>query len=354
LKAVAILREDLVIDLRPLASLEPACVEATYHLENTGPGKRFDLVFVAGSEEISDFEVRLGGTQLLESQRVGRDETRRRWEEMPASWKPPRDSFPGIDFSPAHVPIRDPDWQSEVALLAFSVELPAGKSTLRARYRTRAAGAYEGYPTTTWYLLYVLGPARAWGRFGGLEVTAHLPAGWQHVSTPELGREGDTLRASFPDLPADTLVVGTRMPHRARPIHSAALMALPVLALLAVFVFGWIWGACLGSALARRRCGRMVEMGSIGLSVVVLGALGVVLVFLTGVMAVKNLAGLPGDQVSPYYGGQFFHHLCGFGVLALLASPLSIWAVRAGALSRLQPRRLGPAEPPSSPEVPGR
>jgi hypothetical protein len=342
LKDVAIVRETLTIDLRPLASVEPALVEATYHLDNSGPTRRLELVFVAGSEEVSDFEVRLGG-RPLKSQRVPPGELQRRWKEMPASWMvggsmPGSSGLPGIDGPSGFVPLRDPDWDPAITLQAFSVELPSGKSTLQARYRAQAARSSERYPTATWYLFYLLAPARAWGNFGRLDVTVHLPSGWPHVSTPDLGREGDTLRGTFSGLPADALVLGTRMPHRPALVRSACLMALPILALLADGVFCWLSGSWIGSALAWRRCGPMTARACIGLSAVVLGFLGAALVLLASVTAITSLYKLPGDQVSPYYEYRFFYPGCGFLLLTLLAFPLSIWAVQAGAYSRLQRR----------------
>src|SRR5262245_15376200 len=60
LAQVAITREKLTIDLRPLADLQPVQVEATYQLDNAGSTQRLDLVFVAGSDEVSEAEVFCG------------------------------------------------------------------------------------------------------------------------------------------------------------------------------------------------------------------------------------------------------------------------------------------------------
>ena len=96
-------------------------------------------------------------------------------------------------------------------MVAISLELPPGPSTLHVRYRARACGTAERR-TVTWQLPYVLAPAREWGAFGRLEVTVHLPGGWEARSTPALEREGDTLRGSFTGLPADALLLATGPP----------------------------------------------------------------------------------------------------------------------------------------------
>src|SRR5262245_25314373 len=59
-KAVAITREDLTIDLRPLAHLRPVQVRAVYHLYNSGPKRRLHLLFVTGAPGVEEFSVRLG------------------------------------------------------------------------------------------------------------------------------------------------------------------------------------------------------------------------------------------------------------------------------------------------------
>src|SRR5262245_37355219 len=64
LKDVAIVREELTIDLRPLAAGQPVEVEVTYRLYNNGPRKRLDLLFVSGAPDVSEFEVRLGDRRL--------------------------------------------------------------------------------------------------------------------------------------------------------------------------------------------------------------------------------------------------------------------------------------------------
>jgi hypothetical protein len=210
LKGVAITHEQLTIDLRPLAALEPVGVEAIYHLNNSGSSKKLDLLFVTGVTGVSDFEVCLGD-RLLESRCVAREDHRSRQGELPKSWEPP-DELPGIDSRAArsHIHRR----LVETVLLGFSVELPPGPSTLRARYRARAYGEDEDYPTVTWQFPYVLAPAREWASLDRLDVTVYLPEGWQSVAEPALEREGAVLRGSFRGVPGNCLALAVRAPAR--------------------------------------------------------------------------------------------------------------------------------------------
>jgi hypothetical protein len=92
LKEIAIRRETLHLDLRPLITREPIRIEATYEVYSFGTGKTLDLVFVAGSEQVSDFEVVLG-TKRHDGVVLPAHEVKQRWKEIPASWKPPN-QFP--------------------------------------------------------------------------------------------------------------------------------------------------------------------------------------------------------------------------------------------------------------------
>src|SRR5262249_10812149 len=49
IKDVAIEREELTINLRPLAEVGRARVEAVYHLNNAGAERKLDLLFASGS-----------------------------------------------------------------------------------------------------------------------------------------------------------------------------------------------------------------------------------------------------------------------------------------------------------------
>jgi hypothetical protein len=156
LKEVAILCEELVIDLRPLAAGEPGEVQATYHLSNFGPARKLDLLFVFGTEGVTDFEVWLDG-RPVESKPLSQEEFEKYQVEVPTNWN-------------TWVPVQGIDRQtnamrrgeqSKMAPVAFSLDLPTGGSTLTARYRARACGTGENSPMATWHFPYVLSPAKS-------------------------------------------------------------------------------------------------------------------------------------------------------------------------------------------------
>jgi hypothetical protein len=351
LKDVRIQQEVLTIDLQPLALGQPVQVSATYHLDNRGPRKRFSLVFVAGTDELSDFEVRLNDV-VLDSSRLPDDELRRRWEEMPASWKPPP-HLPGIDRAEIDlVSIRGP--QGGIALLSFVVDLPVGGSTLRAQYRTKVVGADEGSVTVTWQFLYVLAPARQWGQFGGLQVTVLLPAGWQHVCSPSLQREGDVLEGRFHELPADALVVSTRFPVGA-VFRLKAWLYVGLYLAVGVGGGGFCWwcGRLVGNHLAWRRERHSLAWIAFLLWLFVpstlLGLLWSAGIVGAWALAVRDLYASLGGQESPHYSGYMFLPACATFVFVLVALPFGIWLTCQTALSRLE-MAPPPKELPQGPQ----
>jgi hypothetical protein len=210
MEEVAIARERLTIDLRPLSESKAVRVEVTYELSNAGPLRNLDLLFASGEVGVSDFEAHLGDKRL-NVKILGPKETRGIWERAPRSWKPPIE-LPGLESEWTYIIFNT--WQMDPALVTLSVDLPPGRSTLRVRYRARACGTAER-PTVTWQFPYVLAPAREWGSFGGLHVEVYLPDGWLARSTPALDREGDTLHGDFTELPADVILLaaGAPVPH---------------------------------------------------------------------------------------------------------------------------------------------
>lgn len=253
LKGVAIIREELTIDLRPLASVQPVEVEAIYHLNNPGSTKKLDLLFITGVTGVRDFEVRLDG-RLVECRQVPPEEQSNRQSELPKSWQPP-DDMPGIDSEAGHSHIHR---RLEGAIfLSFVLELPPERSTLSVRYRARAYGEYEAYPTVTWLFPYILAPAREWGSFGELDVTVYLPETWQSNSVPALERGGGVLRGSFTSLPADCLALAVRMPMGPELQQKLRYTIWQYVALYALAVLGggflcWCTGRWIGRFLVRK------------------------------------------------------------------------------------------------------
>lgn len=199
LKSVSITRETLTIDLRPLATAESVWVEAIYQLNNPGSEKKLELVFIVASWNVDAFQVWLDD-KPIPSYKLEQ-------KEIPASWNPPRET-----------PALQPEMKLEYEFqrlpeqLGFTITLPAGAHTLKARYKSDAGRNLRGKPLVYWQFAYVLAPAREWAGFGGLDVTVQLPPGWQHAITPLLQRTGDELRGSFPNVPADHFALTVQAP----------------------------------------------------------------------------------------------------------------------------------------------
>jgi hypothetical protein len=249
LKNVAIAQERLTIDLRPLTGANLVRVEVTYDLSNAGGSKHLDLLFISGEVGVTDFEAHHDG-RPLQTRLLSPEESRRLWKQAPPSWRPPQEA-PGIERERTYYTFSS--WVTLPELVAFTFELPPGPSVLHVRYRTRACGTAER-PTVTWQLPYVLAPARELGGFGRLEVTVHLPGGWEARCTPALEREGDTLRGSFTELPADALLLATSAPVPPEYYWAVRLSeALWVVVLVGGPLMCWWAGRRLGRARASGR-----------------------------------------------------------------------------------------------------
>jgi hypothetical protein len=326
LKEVAITHEKLTIDMRPLAALQPVQLEAIYSLHNPGTAKEFDLVFVSGAALTNDFEIRLDG-RLLESRTALWRELAGPYGDLPAPWKPPT-SMRGIGGETAH--FRPAYFTEEATLLVFSVVLPPGPSTLTARGRAKACGADEQYPTATWVVPYLLAPAREWGSFGGLEVTAFVPEGWPSTCTLPLEREGSVLHGTFTALPADNLLLAARSP--VGPWFRSAIYGGGVLYILAVLSGGalcWRAGYWHGYLLVRRR--RASDLGWIrfaiqGVVLLILPAFGwAAFIYLAMPLSTAGLYGALAGQESPYFHEHLFLPGCLTLLLMALVVPAGLW-----------------------------
>ncbi len=313
IKNVAIAHEELALDLRSLAENGPAQVEAVYHLENGGAEKKLDLLFASGSPGVAGFRVWLDDRSLASAPAPG--------AALPPTWQAPQHT-PGLhgegDLSYLHYGAH------AVTPLAFTAVVPSGPHTLRVSYAADATRQFYGNPTVYRQFAYVLAPARAWAGFGGLDVVVHLPDGWQAASQPALVRDGDRLRGSFPDVPADAIALTVQAPPGPayRPVVFGSLGTLGLAGLggaLLCWWGGWNKGRSIGRAAGPRRgwLRRHAWPRSLGLAVLwglaVLGA---------GLLAVFGPDWvLPAGQVNHYGYGQ---PLAVMGVFFLSAVALPV------------------------------
>jgi hypothetical protein len=351
-KIIEIRREQLSIDLRPLVSRQPANVDVIYDLYNPSDPKPCHLVFVSGTANIDEFEVRYED-RLVPSQVLPATEVHRRLEEMPSTWKPPGlEDLPGIKNRHTLVLFSQPEYG--LSLVTFSLQIRSGRSAIRARYRTRIPGTEEGYPTATWQFLYILGPARAWGKFGGLDVEVQLPDGWESASVPHLNREDSCLRGSFAGLPGDYLIVSTRLP--VGPGFSrrvAFYSALHVLSILSGGLLCWLAGRWTGRlfalAGANHRASDTLREVLLWMFAVVSGIGWGALIYASDRTLKDGIAAGLGEQESPNWDQRWFVPTCATFLAMLLSVPFGVLITSRAALRAWKKRsKCLPNEVPNS------
>ncbi len=233
IRAIAIARETLEIDLRPLARAAPIDVTATYQLVNRAAARRIELVFASGSQA-GEFRITLDGRPITSEVKLD--------ARLPDSWQAPT-STPNFGGGIARYEV------TPAPPVSFTLDVPAGAHVLRVAYVASPGADLGAKPVLHHQFAYVLAPARTWAAFGGLDVTVQLPAGWDAVVTPALARQGDTLRGSFAAVPADSLALMARAP---TGLHDGVRW-LALAALAVVLIGGGVATRALAGRAARRR-----------------------------------------------------------------------------------------------------
>lgn len=236
--AVAIARERLTIDMRPLSNDALVQVEASYELHNRGTAETIELIFAVGSLGVTNFQVWLDEEPIASAPAAD--------AKLPQSWKAPAYT-PGLNGkSPLEYAFYG---RSQMTPMSFSIALPPGTHTLQVRYAAEASTHFDGNPTVYRQFAYVLAPARSWAGFGTLDVNIRLPAGWIAASTPLLTRTQDTLTGSFEGIPADAIALTVQAPtgKAYHAIRMAGVAGCGVIVLVGILCC-WKQGSRLGRA----------------------------------------------------------------------------------------------------------
>jgi hypothetical protein len=319
LKAISIEREELTIDLRPLAEGSPVAVEAVYRINNEGGARTLNLLFVANA-------LAEGASVWLDEKLVPYADTDA--GDLPASWRPPQ-TTPSVDGG---VPL--PYEAKRGGALNFRLTVAPGAHVIRVRYEARAtAHATGNSPNVYWQLGYVLSPARQWARFGGLDVRVLLPAGWKAASEPSMKRVGDALEGSWDGLPADALALTVQSPPKSQALHTAVRALTLVVGLVVCLAFGWVVGRWLGR---RRRTSAWALPFSLAAALV----WGVAF-FASFVVSMNAAKGGAGGQASWVYGyGDMFLNM--FYLILLVPTGLILTQASAFLAARLAAKRAAP------------
>jgi hypothetical protein len=259
-ESVHIERESLLIDLRPLADLRPAVVEATYRVRNDGEARAVELVFVADGLSTED-----GGGWVWKNSGWVRDPRARPSAEagvwldgqkvsgartqtgavLPERFRPPNET-PSLYETEQGLP-----YKTEAdGTITFRVTLAPGPHAFVVRYAARPSAFADTLShEINWQLGYVLAPAREWESFGGLDAKVLLPEGWRAGVEPAMRREGDALVNSWDALPADSLAITFKTSERTTFDHNRFWLTLIIMGLLltaAAGFAGWKAGGWLG------------------------------------------------------------------------------------------------------------
>ncbi len=244
LRSLAIIREMLSLDLRPINKVGLARIVATYEVRNEGQSTSVDLVFIspgikAGSITVDGASVPSTPVKLL---------------NLPPQWQPPK-TVPAIStLLLAQKTQNNYKVNNTLASgLRFAATLLKGEHQLKVSYEMHPS-TYDASIYRDYQIAYILAPARSWAAFGVLEVSVNLSPGWNVATSLPMNRTGDTLRAIFKGLPADSLAITTRPP--LHPLTVGCIILLEVAgAITGLMSSGWL-GELIGRKANRLGWGR--------------------------------------------------------------------------------------------------
>jgi hypothetical protein len=204
-RSLSIIREKLSFDLRALNQGKFAQITATYQIRNEGEPNSVQLLFVAPAFKAGSVTV----------DRVVVPSVPVKLSKLPPEWQAPK-TVPAISNhwltkarqNPYDVNSPSP---TDASGLRFAVALPKGEHSLQVSYDMQPS-TYNDSVYRDYQIAYILAPARSWAKFGLLQVEVDLPPNWKVATSLPMKRTGDTLRASFNSLPANSLAIVTRPP----------------------------------------------------------------------------------------------------------------------------------------------
>ena len=201
-RSLSIIGEKLSFDLRTLDQGKFARIVATYQVRNQGQPTSVELVFVSPAIK--------AGSVTVDAASV--PSTLVKLPKLPPEWQPP-ETVPTISNHPGD---EQPQRRYEVnfvldSALRFAAPLPQGEHQIQVSYDMQPS-TYDASVYRDYQIAYVLAPARSWADFGILEVEVNLPKGWEVATSLPMKRTGETLRAKFKGLPANSLGMTTRPP----------------------------------------------------------------------------------------------------------------------------------------------
>ena len=279
LAGLAVRKESLVLDLRPLGQLKSkqerayALVEARYDIERKGPSKTVDLVFIAPAQE--------GKAEVwLDDQAVPfRAE---KTTAIPTAWSPPKTTPRAGGGDPLAF---EPSKPQES--LRFSLQFRPGPHQVRVKYDLRPNAVCSRSPLRFWQLAYVLAPARQWASFGTLEATVLAPPDWKVATSLPMEATPEGWKGHWQGIPADSLALSAQAPV---PTQWPLIPGMAALGMVVSTACGWVLGGWL-------RRGQRSKLWAPLLGLLVAGAV-MIAFLLGGLTALEQMNSQPPGQQS--------------------------------------------------------
>lgn len=304
---IGVEKEILHIDLRPLTSLQPAEVSATYMLLSDTTLQHLELIFVANNLKGNNFTISVNGRKV--SGEVVQP------EHVPFTWAPP-DS---MEWSGRKYKIS----YSSNQYIKFIIPVIHGRNQVEVRYLANVGNHFSrntGDPSTLlWNFVYILSPAKTWKNFKELDFEARIPEGWEAHSNLQLTKEGNILQGTFSQIPADALTLSLKKP------EGSALLLTDFL-----LYGGWIVTLLVCAWLVYKTATARVN-GKIKWKVLILLLLALIAFFFTFVFYsiylwhFELIKSQLGNQLQPNFGRTAGYSVIGAPFIFVIA-----WAVSSG------------------------
>ncbi len=235
---LALVKEVLVLDLRPIALGHRAVIDATYRIRNDGAMMELNLLLPLHGTAVGTAS--LDGESLLPVVSPAMLDGESLPPIVPPEWTAPMalatlEGTPRDSSGYFHLPKRG---------FSFMFTIGPGEHTLRLRQEVNLARDYMSAFYTVYNLAYVLLPLRSWQSVGAVDVTVELPPDWLGESVPAMTRTGDTLQTTLLEpLSLDALSVVASPPPPSSPTVHRAVGFLA--GLIAALLLGWVVGILL-------------------------------------------------------------------------------------------------------------
>lgn len=243
LRSLSVLREDLRLDLTPLAENHPAAIFARYVIESPRALHDVELLFIACGLDENPYHVTLDGHPL-----PGRLVS---YDSIPEVWK-----------SPKHRNDANNGQQQDYSLpgiISFRGSLTAGRHIITVNYQASASEDFDPKGqilTRTQGVDYILKPTEDWHSFDHLHLAVRVPDGWSIATNLPLPTDSAGYHTGYwPKLPATQLHITTQKSATPARTTVRLLMAGQWLLLLGG-IYWWLrhsrrqsWAVALGATL---------------------------------------------------------------------------------------------------------